>query len=65
MKHILALVLLASLAACGGGGGDGGEAPVAERELNHFEKCKVRLIDNKCPVDQIVHEVPNIGEIIK
>lgn len=62
MKRAITVLAL-TLAACGGGGSD--EPATPERELYHFERCKIRLVDNKCPISEIVHKVPNIGVIIK
>ena len=59
MKRAITVLAL-TLAACGGGGSD-----EPERELYHFERCKIRLVDNKCPISEIVHKVPNLGEVIK
>ena len=52
----LAIVLAASLAACGGGGG----SEPQEVELQAGQECQIRTVSGLCPVD-LITIITNIG----
>jgi hypothetical protein len=53
-----AFLLLATLSACGGG------SPAPERPITGVEYCKVRLVDDQCPVDEIGTKAPSTGGLL-